>query len=100
MKEVILSADGDSMVYLVPEVVANDLGNYCTCFCDKWMKTSPHAKKYKIKNVYCYNEADFIDYLNEYVFPEKKSVFVKNLGWTDFGRNLPVEYKDHPYFNF
>ena len=90
MKEVILSADGDSMVYLVPEVVANDLGNYCTYFCDKWMKTSPHAKKYKIKNVY----------LNEYVFPEKKSVFVKNLGWTDFGRNLPVEYKDHPYFNF
>lgn len=59
-----------------------------------------NAEKYKIKNVYCYNEADFIDYLNEYVFPEKKSVFVKNLGWTDFGRNLPVEYKDHPYFNF
>ena len=63
-------------------------------------KMSTKDKKYKIKNVYCYNEADFIDYLNEYVFPEKKSVFVKNLGWTDFGRNLPVEYKDHPYFNF
>ena len=69
-------------------------------FCDKWMKTSPNAKKYKIKGGYCYNEADFIDYLNEYAFPEEKSVFVKNLGWTDLGRNLPAEYKDHPYFNF
>ena len=85
MKEVIISADGDSIVYLVPDAVANDLKKYCIYFCDKWMKTSPHAQKYKIKGGYCYNEADFIDYLNEYVFPEQQSVFVKNLGWTDLG---------------
>ena len=100
MKEVIISADGDSKVYLVPKAVANDLRKYCIEFCDKWMKTSHHAKKYKINGVYCFNEEDFIDYLNAYVFPEQKSVFVKNLGWTDLGRNLPAEYKGHPYFNF
>ena len=100
MKEVIISADGDSIVYLVPDAVADDLRKYCIYFCDKWMKTSPDARKYKTKEGYCYNEEDFIDYLNEYVFPEQKSVFVKNLGWTDCGRNLPPEYKNHPYFNF
>ena len=30
MKEVILSADGDSIVYSVPDEVANDLRNYCS----------------------------------------------------------------------
>lgn len=100
MKEVIISADGDSIVYLVPNEVATNLQKYCIDFCDKWMKSSPHAKKYRVKGGYCYNEADFIEYLNTYVFPEKKSVFVKNLGWTDLGHNLPMEYKDHPYFNF
>ena len=100
LKEVIISADGDSIVYLVPDVVANDLSKYCIYFCDKWIKTSPNAKKYKIKGGYCYNEADFIEYLNEYAFPEEKSVFVKNLGWTELGKNLPAEYKKHPYFNF
>ena len=100
LKEVIISADGDSIVFSVPDAVADDLRKYCIDFCDKWMKTSPAARKYKTKGAYCYNEADFIDYLNKYVFPEQKSVFVKNLGWTDLGRNLPVEYKDHPYFNF
>ena len=100
MQEVILSADGDSVVYLVPEAVANDLSKYCIRFCDKWMKTSPDAKKYRSKGGYCFNEADFIEYLNVYVFPKQKSVFIKNLGWTDLGRNLPAEYKDHPCFNF
>lgn len=25
---------------------------------------------------------------------------IKNLGWTDFGENLPAAYKEHPYYNF
>ena len=100
MIEVIISADGDSKVYLVPDVVANDLNKYCIEFCDKWMKTSPNAKKYKINGGYCFNEEDFIYYLNEYVFREQKSVFVKNLGWTDLGSNLPDEYNEYPFFNF
>lgn len=100
MREVILSADGDSIVYLVPDEVAADLAKYCIEFCDKWMKTSPKAKKYKTKGGYCYNEGDFIEYLNQYIFPEKKSIFVKNLGWTDLGNHLSIEYQGHPYFNF
>lgn len=100
MKEVILSADGDSMVYLVPDDVADNLKVYAIEFCDKWMKTSPHAKDYRTEHGFCYNEADFIDYLNEYIFPEQKSVFVRNLGWTNLGNNLPPEYQSCPYFNF
>ena len=100
MKEVILSADGDSIVYSVPDAVADDLRKYCIFFCDKWMKTSPHAQKYRSKGGYCYNEADFIDYLNTCAFPEQPSAFVKNLGWTNLGKDLPAEYQGHPYFNF
>ena len=100
MKEVILSADGDSIVYLVPDEVADNLRKYCIHFCDVWMKSSPYAKKYKINGGYCYNEADFIEYLNIYVFPDQKSSFVKNLGWTDLEQKLPKEYQKYPYFNF
>ena len=100
MKEVIISADGDSKVYLVPDVVANNLREYCIEFSHKWMMASPNAEKYRMNGGYCFNEADFIDYLNEYIFPEQKSVLVKSLGWTDLGENLPVEYQGLPYFNF
>ena len=100
MKEIILSADSDSVVYLVPDIVAENLCEYCIEFCDKWLWKSPDAKRFRIGPGVCYNEADFIDYLNRYIFPEQKSVLVKNLGWTDLGKNLPSEYKSHPHFNF
>ena len=73
MKEVILSADGDSILYLVPDEVADNLWEYCIDFCDN---------------------------LNEWVFPNQKSLFIKNLGWTELGDRLPEKYKKHPYFNF
>ena len=82
MKEIIISADGDSVVYSVPDDVANHLRKYCIEFCDKWMKTSPHAKRYRIKGVYCYNEADFIDYLNEFAFP-RAEVCIGEKPWLD-----------------
>lgn len=34
MKHIIISADGDSMVYLVPDEVADQLDKYCLSFCD------------------------------------------------------------------
>ena len=95
-----MSADGDSIVYLEPDKVADNLRKYCIEFCDKWLRTSPHAKKYRVKGGYCYNEADFIEYLNKFIFPDQKSVLVKNLGWTDFQNGPPPEYREHPYFNF
>ena len=45
-------------------------------------------------------EADFIEYLNTCVFPDRESKMIKNLGWTDLGKNLPEEYRNIPYYNF
>lgn len=87
MKEIILSADGESFLYSVPDVVANNLPEYCVEFSDSNSDT-------------CYNEHDFIEYLNKYIFPNQTSVLIKNLGWTNLGKNLPKEYIKTPYFNF
>ena len=46
MKEIIISSDGDSMVYLVPDEVADNLKKHCVFF-DKWMKKSPNDKRFK-----------------------------------------------------
>lgn len=100
MKNIVISADGDRKVYSVPDVVANDLQKYCNEFCNEWIWSSPCAKKYRTRNGVCYNEDDFIDYLNTYLFPNEKSVFVKNLGWVDFDSKLPAPYCDYPKFNF
>lgn len=100
MKNVILSADGDRIVYSVPDQVADDLNNYCIQFCDSWLHTSPNAKKYRVKGMICYNESDFIEYLNKWIFPDTPSKFVKNLGWIDSMDLLPKEYKNCPFFNF
>ncbi len=100
MKHVIISADGDRMVYSVPNVVAEHLEEYCLEFCCTWLETSPDAAKYRKNGVFCYNEADFIDYLNQYVFPDEPSVLVENLGWIDYDHPLPERYKNCQMFNF
>ncbi|MBE5845951.1 MAG: hypothetical protein E7302_17640 [Butyrivibrio sp.] len=100
MKNVILSHDGDSVVYSVPDIVAENLEKYCLEFTN-WMYHSRQARrKHKIQGGFCYSEADFIDYLNQYIFPTEQSELVKILGWTDLGEELPDEYKWIPYFNF
>lgn len=105
MKEIIISHDSDSLVYLVPNEVADNLRDYCIEFADHWIWKSPNAEKYRIIDedgevCACYGGEDFIDYLNNWIFPNEPSKFVKNLGWTDLGKKLPKEYKNHPYFNF
>ena len=67
--------------------------------------SSPDAEKYRMTTedgevVLCFCESDFVDYLNEYAFPEYKSRLIKNLGWTNLGKNIPEKYKGLPYFNF
>ncbi len=47
MKRIVLSADGDRMVYLVPDEVAEQLERYCDRFWT-WMQQSPHAVKYRV----------------------------------------------------
>ena len=100
MKKVILSADGDSVIYSVPDEVADNLKKFCMEFCGKCLYTSPNVKKYRTEQGVCFNEADFIEYLNKYIFPDQISTLVKNLGWTELGANLPEEYRGYPYFNF
>ena len=99
MKEIILSADGDSFVYAVPDDVADNLEKYCQKFY-KWLKNDPGARKYRVGGGLRYCEADFIDYLNRNIYPDEKSVMKKNLGWTNLGENIPEEYKNCPYYNF
>ena len=41
---------------------------------------------------------DFIDYLNEWVFPEAQSHLVKGLGCYDY--EIPEEYGVYPRYNF
>lgn len=100
MKNVVLSADGDRIVYSVPSEVADNLEEYCMAFCLKWLRTSPHAKQYRIGGALCYNESDFIAYLNQWVFPDRQSKPIDNLGWIGFEEPLPDQYKDCPQFNF
>ena len=100
VKNVVLSADGDRMVYSVPDIVAENLQEYCLSFCDHWLSTSPHAEKYRVGGGYCYNEADFIAYLNRWVFPEQPSKLVENLGWIAFDQELPDGYQGLPQFHF
>ena len=64
MKYVLLSADNTPSVYLVPDIVADNLREYCIEFCGKWLWESPHAKEYRVGDGVCYNEQDFIKYLN------------------------------------
>lgn len=100
MKNVVISADGDRKVYSVPDVVADNLDKYCMEFCSKWLWESPNAERYRVGGGVCYNEDDFIEYLNRWLFPNEKSVLIKNLGWIDFKDSLPKPYDECPEFNF
>ena len=99
MKQVILSADYDKVVYLVPDIVADHLREYCMEFCNEWLWKAKEASKYRQmvgdEVGVCYNEEDFIEYLNTYIFPDQPSTFVKNLGF-----DIPKQYQHLPYFNF
>ena len=100
MREVILSTEGDSALYLVPDAAAKNLESYCLKFCMDWLHHSPEAAKYRIPGGVCYTAADFIEYLNRYVFPREPSKRLKYLGWIDPEGNLPETYRQDPYFNF
>lgn len=102
MKEVILSADGEAMLYRVPDAVAENLEAYGMEFASRWLWESPHAERYRKKQgnmtVVSYTEADFIAYLNARVFPEEPSSLVRGLG-CDCGE-AAARYPDLPRFNF
>jgi hypothetical protein len=102
MKEVLLSHDSKVCVYSVPDEVADDLDNFCWQFAAEWIWKDPNGAKL-LKNirgqrVAVYGAPDFIDYLNEHLFPEQPSVLVKQLDCYDY--ELSAEYSGYPRYNF
>ena len=91
MKYVLLSADTRPSVYSVPDIVADNLKEYCLEF-EYWLQESPHAANYRDGG---FDETDFVRYLNEWVFPDQPSTLVKTLGW-----RVPRKYRNYERFNF
>lgn len=99
----LLSADGDISVFAVPDEVADHLEKYCMEFCCDWLPKSPDAEKYRVQLDgmvgMCYNEKDFIEYLNGYIFDQKSALIATFTGI--YSKNeLPEEYIQLPYFAF
>lgn len=104
MKNIILSADCYLTVYSVPAEIADNLRKYCLDFRNDWLPNSPDAKKYRRnaengKISLCYDETDFIKYLNKYVCKNKVKR-VEKLKNVYSVYELPEKYKNLPYFNF
>ena len=97
MKYIILSADNAPSVYSVPDKLADNLEEYCLDFCCNYLKNSPSAKKYIKNGVFYYNEKDFIDYINTYIFSDTPAVFIKTLSNSN---SIPNKYENLPSFNF
>ena len=103
MKNVLLSADSEISVFSVPDKVADNLREYCLEFCCHWLYQSPSAAKYRVKMGdtigVCYNEKNFIEYLNQYICDEQSSQ-ITTLSGIYRKDELPKEYAKLPYFNF
>lgn len=100
MKTVLLSADGAVSAYEVPDIIANDLRHYCMEFCTEWLCKSPHAEKFRFNGVVCYDETDFIEYLNLWKFPKEPSHLIETIGWINSEQDIPEKYKGCERFNF
>jgi len=99
LKYVLLSADNCPSVYSVPEAVADNLKSYCLEF-EYWLQESPHAAAYRRGGGVCFNEEDFVKYLNEWIFQEQPSLLIETLDWIDSDADVPQKYKDCKRFNF
>ena len=103
MKKVLLSADGDVCVYAVPDAVADDLSEWGDRF-RQWMRTAPEAARYRLmlsggEVCLAFNERDFVQYLNEFAFPDQPSALVAELGCID-PQDCPEPLRDAPWYNF
>ena len=103
MKKVLLSHDGKMKMYLVPDDVADNLRKYCMDFAFDWIMNDPNAQKLRVttpsgKIGYMFGAQDFIDYLNDLIFPTQKSIPVGEMDFYDY--EIPNEYNDIPWFNF
>lgn len=102
MKEILLSHDSEVYMYSVPDKVADNLEKYCLEFTD-WIWNNPNGSKLLIdigdgEMGAMYGAEDFIDYLNEWIFPNQKSELIKEMDFYYY--EIPTEYKKYPCFNF
>ena len=100
MKNVLLSHDSELSVYSVPDTVADNLPEYCCEFADKWLWSSPHAEKYRNSIGVCYGAHDFIQYLNEWIFPDTPSQLIETLDNAWSASEVPQKYQHCKWFNF
>ena len=98
MKNVILSADNELKVYLVPDFVAESFEQLCT----KFHRRPPKELLKEIRGVtvYSFDETDFVKYLNEKICADEKCVFVETLGWDYNRKKWPEKYRKCPHYNF
>lgn len=104
MKNIILSADCCLTVYSVSAEIADNLREYCLDFRNDWLPNSPDAEKYRRDAGnggigLCFDETDFIKYLNRYVC-KNKAKRVEKLRGVYSVYELPEKYRNLPYFNF
>lgn len=106
MKNVLLSADSDVSAYEVPDVVANNLAKYTAMF-NRWLWNDPNAERFHIKtgdtSGVCYNETDFVEYLNVWIFPGEQSRLIETVGTFDdiaSKQAIPERYIECEWYNF
>lgn len=101
MKYVFLGSWGPLNIYLVPEEVANDLEKYCNDYIEWLREGNDKEKCYGKGYSLSYDENDFIEYLNKYIFPDRKSEFIMTPKIDEKGERIfPEKFKDCPFFRF
>lgn len=102
MKKVLLSSDGPAAVYCVPDEVADHLDAYCWEFAADWIWKDPNGakllKEIRGQKVAVYGAQDFIDYLNQWRFPDQPSFLVERLDCC--GYEVPKGYRQYPQYHF
>ena len=86
-------------VYSVPDKIANNLEDACWYFSSIWIFDSPQSERFIRNGVACYNDKDFIDYLNSWEMPEFNSVLIKTLEAIEV-LGIAEIYKDCPRHSF
>ena len=103
MKEVVLSADGDLSLYLVPADVADNLATVANEFASNYVwhgeKSGKFLKLCGEQYGAVFDETDFIEYLNTVLYPDKPSIKLKTFQAAD-DEDVPEEYRKYPYYNF
>ena len=109
MKNILLSADSKPCVYSVPDIVADNLRDYCLEFLSA-LYSFENNRELEIvddehvdsdsETTVIYDETGFIYWLNQYKFPSKPSKFVETLEWEAYDGIMPEIYKSCPWFNF